>query len=485
MQLIFEKSVPGQRGFLNSRSDVDVAVKFPVELARAEDCPLPELSELEVVRHYTNLSKYNFSIDTHFYPLGSCTMKYNPKFCEEIAQFPEFTQLHPLLPQLRHGDQFVQGALEVLYELEKWMCEMTGMDAITMQPLAGAHGELTGVMMMAAYHKARGNNKKYIIVPDSAHGTNPATARIAGYETIAIPSDANGVMDLEKLKECITEEVAGLMLTCPNTHGLFNSDIDKIAEMIHAVDGIMYYDGANLNAILGRCRPGDIGFDVMHINTHKTFTTPHGGGGPGAGPVGVTKKLTPYLPVSRVIQKEDGTYALKYDYPDTIGYIASFYGNFGILLRAYAYILLLGEEGLRAVSDHAVLNANYIKECLRGVYHLPFDRRCMHEVVFSAKNQAERGVHALDIAKFLIDQGFHPPTVYFPLTVKESIMIEPTETESKATIDAFIEAMMAADQLSRSAPEKAHQFPATTPVTRPDEVKAARDLNTSYFQQSA
>lgn len=485
MQLIFEKSVPGQRGFLNPRSDVDTSVEFPADLARAEDCPFPELSELETVRHYTNLSKLNFSIDTHFYPLGSCTMKYNPKFCEEIAQLPEFTQLHPLLPQLRHGDRFVQGALEVLYELEQWMCEMTGMHAITMQPLAGAHGELTGVMMMAAYHKARGNDKKVIIVPDSAHGTNPATARIAGYDTVSIPSDANGVMDFQRLKESINDEVAGLMLTCPNTHGLFNSDIDKIAEMIHAVDGIMYYDGANLNAILGRCRPGDIGFDVMHINTHKTFTTPHGGGGPGAGPVGVTEKLMPYLPVSRVVKKEDGTYALKYDYPDTIGYIASFYGNFGILLRAYAYMLLLGEEGLRAVSDHAVLNANYIKECLKEAFHVPFDRTCMHEVVLSAKNQAERGVHAVDIAKFLIDQGFHPPTVYFPLTVKESIMIEPTETESKATIDAFIAAMLEADRLSKSSPEKAHQFPVTTPVTRPDEVQAARNLNTSYFQQTS
>ncbi len=482
MQLIFEKSVNGQRGYLNPKVDVDVAGEFPAHLTRKDDCPLPELSELEVVRHYTNLSKRNFSIDTHFYPLGSCTMKYNPKFSESVAQMPEFTQLHPLLPQLRHGEQFVQGALEVIHELEQWMCEMTGMDAITMQPLAGAHGELTGVMMMAAYHKARGNKKKYIIVPDSAHGTNPATARIAGYDTIAIPSDKNGLMDFTVLKEKITEDVAGLMLTCPNTHGLFNSDIDKIAELIHAVDGIMYYDGANLNAILGRCRPGDLGFDVMHINTHKTSTTPHGGGGPGAGPVGVTKKLTPYLPVSRVIKADDGTYALKYDYPDTIGYIASFYGNFGILLRAYAYILLLGEEGLRAVSDHAVLNANYIKDCLKGIYHLPFDRTCMHEVVFSARNQAERGVHAVDIAKFLIDQGFHPPTVYFPLTVKESIMIEPTETESKSTIDAFVQAMLEADKLSRTDPEAVQRCPLSTPVSRPDEVKAARGLNTSYFR---
>jgi glycine dehydrogenase subunit 2 len=339
-------------------------------------------------------------------------------------------------------------------------------------------------MMMAAYHKAKGSKKKYIIVPDSAHGTNPATASIAGYETISIPSNEQGVMDIDILKTKINHEVAGMMLTCPDTHGVFNSDIDKIAKMIHAVDGIMYYDGANLNAILGRCRPGDIGFDVMHINTHKTFTTPHGGGGPGAGPVGVTKKLEPFLPISRVVKKADGTFSLDYNYPDSIGYIASFYGNFGLLVRAYAYMLLLGEEGLRAVSDHAVLNANYIKERLKEKYHLAFDRICMHESVFSAKYQAQRGVHAMDIAKFLIDQGFHPPTVYFPLTVKESIMIEPTETESKTTMDQFIEAMFRADELSQTDPDSFHALPKTTPISRPDEVKAARELNINYFNQS-
>lgn len=483
MQIIFDKSVKDRRAYINPKSDVEIKAVFPGKYSRAQECPFPELSELEVVRHYTNLSKLNYSIDTHFYPLGSCTMKYNPKFCEVVAQMHGFADLHPLLPQLKNGEKFVQGALEVLYELEQWMCEMTGMDKFTMQPLAGAHGELTGVMMMAAYHKSKGNKKKYIIVPDSAHGTNPATASIAGYETIAIPSTAQGVMDLEILKTKINVDVAGLMLTCPNTHGIFNSDVDKIAKMIHAVDGIMYYDGANLNAILGRCRPGDIGFDVMHINTHKTFTTPHGGGGPGAGPVGVTKKLEPFLPISRVVKRSDGTFALDYNYPDSIGYIASFYGNFGLLVRAYAYMLLLGEEGLRAVSDHAVLNANYIKERLKEKYHLAFDRICMHESVFSAKNQVQRGVHAMDIAKFLIDQGFHPPTVYFPLTVKESIMIEPTETESKTTMDQFIEAMFKADDLSRTDPESFHHMPKNTPISRPDEVKAARELNTNYFNQ--
>lgn len=483
MKLIFEKSVEDRRGYKNPALDVPAAGNIDAKYLRKDDCPFPELSELDVVRHYTQLSKLNFSIDTHFYPLGSCTMKYNPKFCEASARVPGFANLHPLLPQLKDGERLTQGALEVLYELEQWMCEMTGMDKFTMQPLAGAHGELTGVMMMAAYHKAKGNKKRYIIVPDSAHGTNPATARIAGYDTISIPSDENGVMDFEVLKSKINDEVAGLMLTCPNTHGLFNSDIDKIAELIHGVDGIMYYDGANLNAILGRCRPGDIGFDVMHINTHKTFTTPHGGGGPGAGPVGVNKKLEPFLPVSRVVKKSDGTFALDYGYKDTIGYIASFYGNFALLLRAYAYILLLGEEGLRAVSDHAVLNANYIKERLKGIYDLPFDRLCMHEVVFSAKNQAARGVHAVDIAKYLIDQGIHPPTVYFPLTVKESIMIEPTETESRTTLDEFIECMLQADQKSQEDADLFHHLPQSTPISRPDEVKAARELNTNYFTQ--
>ncbi len=482
MELIFEKSVEGRRGFENPKSDVGITAEIPSEYRRESDCPFPEVSELDVVRHFTKLSQRNFSIDTHFYPLGSCTMKYNPKFTETVAAMEGFTNLHPLLPQLKKGEKLVQGALEVLYDMEKLLCEITGLDRFTMQPLAGAHGELTGVMMIAAYHKAKGNNKKYIIVPDTAHGTNPATAAIAGYEIISVNSDENGVMDLNELKEKITDEVAGLMVTSPNTLGIFNSDVDKIADMIHAVDGIMYYDGANLNAVLGRCRPGDVGFDVMHINVHKTFSTPHGGGGPGAGPVGVSKKLTPYLPISLVDKREDGTYYLNYDYPESIGYLASFYGNFSILLRAYAYILMAGKKGLQEVSNHAVLNANYIKERLKERFHLAYDRICMHESVFSASQQAVRGVHAIDIAKFLIDQGIHPPTIYFPLSVKESIMIEPTETESKETMDRFIECMFEADELSKTHPETFHDLPKTTPVTRPDEVKAARDINTNYFQ---
>jgi len=482
MQLIFEKSVEGRRGFENPKSDVGLTAEIPVEYRREKDCPFPEVSELDVVRHYTALSQMNFSIDTHFYPLGSCTMKYNPKFTETVAAIEGFANAHPLLPQLKKGETLVQGALEVIYHMEQLMCEMTGMKRFTMQPLAGAHGELTGVMMIAAYHKAKGNKKKFIIVPDSAHGTNPATAAIAGYDIISVGSDKHGVMDLKDLEKKITDEVAGLMLTSPNTLGIFNSDVDKIAEMIHAVDGIMYYDGANFNAIMGRCRPGDIGFDVIHINTHKTFTTPHGGGGPGAGPVGVNKKLMPYLPISLVDRRDDGTYYLNYDYPESVGYLSSFYGNFAIILRAYAYILMAGKEGLRAVSDHAVLNANYIKERLKERYTLAYDRICMHESVFSAERQAERGVHALDISKFLIDQNIHPPTIYFPLSVKESIMIEPTETESKETMDFFIEMMFKADDLSQTDPEAFHDLPNTTSVTRPDEVKAARDTKTSYFQ---
>jgi len=483
--LIFEKSVKDRRGYLPPSSDVGIRAEIPAQYRRKSECHFPEVSELDAVRHFTQLSRQNFSIDTNFYPLGSCTMKYNPKFCEAIAQTPGFAHLHPLLPQLKNGERFTQGALQVLYEMEQLMCEMTGMEAFTMQPLAGAHGELTGVMMMAAYHRARGNKKKYIIVPDSAHGTNPATAAIAGYEAVSVASDHNGDMDLKELAAKINPEVAGLMVTCPNTHGIFNPDIDKVSKMIHDVDGIMYYDGANLNAILGRCRPGDIGFDCMHINTHKTFTTPHGGGGPGAGPVGVSKKLVPYLPISRVCKKEDGSFYLNYDYPDSIGYIASFYGNFALLLRAYAYITLLGKEGLEEVSNHAVLNANYIRKRLEGYFDLPYDRICMHECVFSASRQAERGVHAMDIAKFLIDQGIHPPTVYFPLTIKESIMIEPTETESKPTMDTFIDAMIQADKLSQEDPEFFHDLPKTTPITRPDEVKAARDVNTNYFGAKA
>ncbi len=485
MELIFEKSVEGRTGVRLPVCDVPAKAEVSAQYRRENELHLPELGELDVIRHFTKLSQRNFCIDTHFYPLGSCTMKYNPRFTEKLAATPGFTDLHPLLAQFPDGEKLTQGALNVLYEMEQLLCEMTGLDHFTMQPLAGAHGELTGVMIMAAYHKSKGNKKKYIIVPDSAHGTNPATAAIAGYEIISIPSTPEGGMDLNQLKSKLNHEVAGLMMTCPNTLGIFESDIDTIAKLVHDVDGLMYYDGANLNAVLGRCRPGDLGFDIMHINTHKTFTTPHGGGGPGAGPVGVTKKLEKFLPISRVVKRQNGEIGLDYDYPDTIGYIAPFYGNFGLLLRAYAYILMLGKEGLIETSNHAVLNANYVMESLRKFYTVPYDRRCMHECVFSATQQSENGVHAIDLAKFLIDQGIHPPTVYFPLTVKESIMIEPTETESRQTLDVFIEAMTQAAQLARAQPENFHSFPKTMPIGRPDEVKAAKDLDTNFFKSAA
>ncbi len=484
MNLIFEGSVSGRQGVKLPSSDVPVKIKLPSQYLRSKAAELPEVSELDVVRHFTRLSQRNFSVDANFYPLGSCTMKYNPKFTEKVAGMMGFADLHPLLPQLQGGEKYAQGALEVLYECERWLCEITGMNAYTMQPLAGAHGELTGIMLMAAYHKAKGNtHKKVVIVPDSAHGTNPASAAVAGYSIVAVPSDKRGVMDLDKLKAVLNDEVAGLMMTCPDTHGVFNPQIDEIARLIHSVDGIMYYDGANLNAILGRARPGDLGFDVVHLNLHKTFATPHGGGGPGSGPVGVGEKLEPFLPVSRVVKRESGEYALNYDYPHSIGYIASFYGAFGIILRAYAYMLILGREGLKQTADHAVLNANYLLHKIKPYYQVAFDRVCMHECLFSASKQADNGVHAIDIAKFLIDRNIHPPTVYFPLTVKEAIMVEPTETESKATMDEFASVMAEASALAKSSPESFKDFPLRMPISRPDEVRAAREMNVNFFDR--
>lgn len=481
MQLIFEKSVEGRKGFQIPSSDVPVSVKCPAKYQRTKGPLLPQVSELDVVRHFTQLSRMNFSVDTNFYPLGSCTMKYNPKFTEMLAALPGFADVHPLLPQLRLGGILTQGALQILYEMDRLLSEITGMDYFTMQPLAGAHGELTGLMLIAAYHKAKGNKKKTIIVPDSAHGTNPASAAIAGYETITIPSNQNGVLDLGKVKEKLNKDVAAVMLTCPNTIGIFNPDIDKIVEMVHEVDGLMYYDGANLNAMLGRCRPGDIGFDVIHVNLHKTFGTPHGGGGPGSGPVGIKEKLAKFLPISRVIKHDDGTFCLNYNYPESIGYIASLYGNFSIILRAYAYVLLLGKEGLIETSNHAVINANYVMAKLKDYYEVPYGQTCMHECVFSASKQTKRGVHAIDIAKFLIDKGIHPPTIYFPLNVKEAIMVEPTETESKEALDKFIEVMIEAAKISEDNPEIFKSLPISTPVSRPDEVQAARNINVNFF----
>lgn len=478
MKLVFEKSVAGRRGVRTGLSDVPSTVNIKSGLLRERPAELPELSELDVVRHFTELSRRNFGVDTNFYPLGSCTMKYNPKFIEHIASYPGFAHLHPLLPQLRMGGVLTQGALAVLYETDLLLRKLTGMAGFTMQPLAGAHGELTGMMIMAAYHRDRGNKKTTVLVPDSAHGTNPASAAIAGYKVVSVPSNERGVMDIEAVKQSLNDEVAGLMLTCPNTLGLFNSHIKEICELIHSVDGLAYYDGANLNAIVGKAKPGDFGFDIVHLNLHKTFGTPHGGGGPGAGPVGVKEKLLDFLPISIVTKRNDGTYALEYDRPKSIGYIAPFYGNFAVILKAYAYILMLGKDGLRRVAENAVLNANYIKEKLKNHYELAFDGLCKHECVFStSKQMAQNGIHTIDIAKALIDKGFHPPTVYFPTIVKEAMMIEPTETESKETLDAFIDAMIAIAEQAQTDPEKLKSAPTTTPVCRPDETAAARNLD--------
>ncbi len=478
-ELIYDKSTEGRRGItLPSLTEAEKALTLRIPSKYlAENTPeLPEVSELDVVRHYTNLSTKNFSVDAQFYPLGSCTMKYNPKICEKTAALDGFLSLHPLLPQLRGGGMLTQGALQVIYDTEQLLGEISGMKAFSLQPMAGAHGELTGIMLIAAYHRDKGNHKTKVIIPDSAHGTNPSTAAIGGYDVVTIPSGPDGCMDLEKMKEAMDDEVAAIMLTCPNTLGVFNQHIHELTELAHSKDTLLYYDGANLNAILGQCKPGDLGFDVMHINLHKTFATPHGGGGPGAGPVGVNEKLIPYLPTSIVEKRQDGTLTLRYEHDKTVGFIAPFYGNFGVILKAYTYILLLGGNGLKRVSENAVLNANYIRKKLSKHFELPYDRPCMHECVFSASRQAKNGVRALDIAKALIDRGIHPPTVYFPLIVDEALMIEPTETESKQEIDRFIDAMIEIAELAESNPEAFAAMPSTTPVNRLDETKAAREM---------
>lgn len=477
MELIFEKSKPGRRLNSMAHNDVPVDVKLDAKYLRAAPPQLPSVSEPEVVRHFTNLSRRNFGVDSHFYPLGSCTMKYNPKFTEKLAADEHFAAIHPLHPQLKKGPMLVQGCLEVISNLEEALCEITGMDAFTTQPLAGAHGELTGIMIIAAHHRHMGRKKKYVIIPDSGHGTNPASAAIAGYEVLTVASTRDGLMDLDAFRRTLNDEVAAVMLTCPDTLGIFNPHIDEVARLTHEAGGLLYYDGANMNAILGKARPGDLGFDVVHLNLHKTFSTPHGGGGPGAGPVGVRQELIPYLPISRIVRRGDGTFALDYDKPLSIGYIAPFYGNFGILLRAYGYILHLGREGLIEVSENAVLNARYLQALLKDHYDIPCNCDCMHEFVLSAVRQADKGVRAIDIAKALIDKGIHPPTVYFPLNVREAIMIEPTETETKETLDHFAEIMINLAKLAEENPEIFHDFPLTTPVSRLDEVRAARDVN--------
>ena len=472
MQLIYEKSVPGRTGVRIPLSDVPKAAAFPEALQRKAAVAFPEVSELDMVRHFTNLSRRNFSVDTNFYPLGSCTMKYNAKVMENAGGL--FADCHPVLALLPGGEQLVQGPLSLVHGLEQQLAEITGMDEVTTQPLAGAHGEMTGIMVIAAYHKARGDEKrKIVIVPDSSHGTNPASAAMAGYDIVTIPTAPYGDMDLDLYRAAMNGQVAAVMMTCPTTLGLFNPHIAEICAIAHEAGALTYYDGANLNAIMGKVRPGDVGFDVIHVNLHKTFGTPHGGGGPGSGPVGVKKGLIPYLPTPRVVRKGNGSFSVE-AHPEGIGRVSDFFGNFAIMARAYAYITLLGREGLIEVSEQAVLNANYMMARLKGEYELAFDTTCMHECVFSASRQLKEGVHAIDIAKYLIDRGFHPPTVYFPLNVKEAIMIEPTETESKQSMDAFIEVMLEAAQMARTNPEVLHEAPVTTPVGRLDETRAAR-----------
>jgi glycine dehydrogenase subunit 2 len=478
MSAIFEKSIAGRRGVRLPAADVPEAAPLSAVYRRGREAALCELSELDVVRHFTALSRKNFGVDSGFYPLGSCTMKYNPKVQETVANLDGFANLHPFLPQLRYGGMLTQGALEILFELEGMLCEIAGMDAFTLQPLAGAHGELTGMMLIAAYHRDRGNRKTEVVIPDEAHGTNPSSAATAGYRTRAVPTDPKtGMLDMAALEAAIGDHTAAIMLTNPNTLGIFNSNIARVVELAHRVDAQVYYDGANLNAVLGKFRPGDAGIDVMHINLHKTFATPHGGGGPGAGPVGAKAHLAEFMPISRVVKRQDNTFTLDYNYPKSIGYIAPFYGNFLIYLRAYAYILLLGAEGLIEAGENAVLNANYLMHKLKDAFELPYDRTCMHEFVLSARKQAEHGVRALDIAKALIDAGFHPPTIYFPLIVKEAMMIEPTETESRETLDAFAAAMLAIADRARTDPESLRQCPRTTPVRRPDEVRAVKEMD--------
>ncbi len=482
MEIIFKKSIPGRRGVTLPKNDVPLQASIPSEYSRGKEADLCELSELDVVRHFTELSRRNFGVDTNFYPLGSCTMKYNPKICEEIAKLDGFSSLHPLLPQLRRGGMLTQGALAVIYELEQLLCEISGMDAFTLQPMAGAHGELTGMMLIAAYHRNKGNNKTEVLIPDEAHGTNPSSACLAGYTVKPVPTNPEtGTIDVATLESMIGPQTAAIMMTNPNTLGIFNAQIGKIADCAHKHDALLYYDGANLNAILGKFRPGDANFDVMHINLHKTFATPHGGGGPGAGPVGVKKHLVEFLPISRVSKRPDNTYSLDYDFPKSIGYIAPFYGNFSVCLKAYAYILMLGAKGLTKVSENAVLNANYVMHSLKDHFHVPYLKTCMHECVITAKKQMENHVNALDIAKKLIDMGFHPPTVYFPLIVKEAMMIEPTETESKETLDSFIVAMKTLADEAKVSPDNFHEAPANAPVSRLDELKAARDMDFAFI----
>ena len=468
---IIDASRPGRRAARFPDLDVP-AVALPTDALRATPAALPEVSEVDLVRHYTRLSQSTYGLDTGFYPLGSCSMKHNPKVAESAANLPGFSRLHPLQP-----DDTAQGTLELLWRLERALCEITGPARATLQPPAGACGEMTGLLLMRAFHESNGQRRRTVLIPDSAHGTNPASVTLGGYRAVAVPSDPRGLVDVDALESIVDEDVAGLMLTNPNTLGLFESDIERIIGAIHEVGALAYYDGANLNAIMGRTRPGDMGFDIVHINTHKTFATPHGGGGPGAGPVGVVDRLVPFLPVPRV-ERDGDRYRLDEDEPRSIGRMHGFHGNVGILVRAYVYVMLHGADGLRLVSDRAVLNANYLAALVRDTFPLAYpDTPPMHEFVSTAAPlERSTGIRAMDVAKRVIDLGFHPSTVYFPLVVDEALMIEPTETETRETLDAFAAALVQAADEARSDPDLLHAAPITTPVGRLDEARAARHL---------
>ncbi len=471
-QLLFDLSRAGRVCAQLPQADVPtkpIDQLIPADLVASERPPLPEVAEPDVVRHFTNLSTQNMSVDTHFYPLGSCTMKYNPKRNERLASLAGFLQLHPL-----QGDDSVQGLLRLLFELQEDLAEIAGLPAVSLQPAAGAHGELTALMVAAAHFQQLGQlpRRTKVLAPDSAHGTNPASARMAGFETITIKSNAAGYVDLDDLRSKLDEQVAVFMITNPNTLGLFDKQVPQIAELVHGFGGLIYLDGANMNAILGIARPGDFGADMMHFNPHKTFSGPHGGGGPGAGPICVTQQLAPFLPVPIVGRGETGKYFLDFQRPQSIGKVRSFFGNVGVLVRAFAYIRTHGPDGLRRVSENAVLNANYLLSQVRHFLPVPHGERCMHEFVCTAQRlKKERGVTAMDLAKRLLDYGFHAPTVYFPLTVPECLMVEPTETESKETLDAFAKTLF---RITEEDPELLHEAPHTTPISRPDEVRAAR-----------
>ena len=469
--LIFERSSPGKTSYVLPALDVE---DFPVEeildshLLRKEVPDFPEVSEVDLIRHYTRMSTWNYHIDLGMYPLGSCTMKYNPKLNERVARFPGIALTHPL-----QDAALSQGNLEIFFKLQEYLKELTGLEGITLQPAGGAQGELTGILMVRAYHEEQGRPRKYILIPDSAHGTNPATAKMAGYEVIAIPSNAQGQIDVDILAEKMSDDVACLMLTNPNTLGIFEEEIEKITHIVHSEGGLIYMDGANFNALMGYTRPGDMGIDILHLNLHKTFSTPHGGGGPGCGPVACKEFLTAYLPTP-TLERSSDQYHLDYDRPKSIGRIHAFYGNFGMVVRALCYILSCGPDGLKEISEVAVLSANYIRHGLEAHYNLPYDTPTLHEVVFSDKLQNRTGVKTLDIVKRLIDYGFHPPTIYFPLIVPGALMIEPAESQSLAELDSFISAMVAISQEAATEPEKVKNAPMTAKLTRLDEVRAAR-----------